>query len=202
MLCWDTSAWNIPSPWWADKISRWRNTACSDASEELRQQQPQQKTSAGEWFHRRGWRWHWLYPVAGGSHSASCYAKQYYTTQKPFLLLHPYTIFLTIIPQEAPDPCNQPFRVNIWCNHPPALSCAHKHTFLGARMTRSTSLVRLQDSDGIYAVMERFAYVKTEFILEKHMKHNKSSADTVVPCKNVTKNMFIFSALFLMVANF
>lgn len=42
------------SPWWADKISLWRNTACRAASKELKQQQAQQKTSAGEWFHRRG----------------------------------------------------------------------------------------------------------------------------------------------------
>jgi len=38
---------------------------------------------------------------------------------------------------------------NVLCNHPLALSCTNKRTFLGTQATRNTSLVRLQAGDGI-----------------------------------------------------
>lgn len=171
----------LESPWWADKISLWRNTTCSNASEELQQQQSQQKTSAGEWFHRRGWRWHWLYPVAGGSLSV----KTVVAMPNIITLLNshlyyciPTKYFHQYQPRKPRTPATNPsggmFDV-----------ITHKHTFLGAWTTHSTSLMRPQESDGISCVMERFAYVETGFIPEKHIKHNKGSANKVIPCKNL-----------------
>lgn len=145
-----------PSPWWTDKISLWRNTTCSAASKELQQQQAQQKTSAGEWFHRRGWRWHKSCPGAGGSLSVKT------VVAMPNIIIIPLTIYLyycilTEYVQQSQCRKTQPLRGNVWCNHPPS-ALLHKQTHLG------TQTMRLEGSDGNSTVMERFAYVKTAII--------------------------------------